>query len=91
MEDQKSAKRVAAEARQAEYDAMTIQQKLDRLDARFGKDQGATKERAKLQAMLANPNHRKWSEVKAKLSPGRQEQVSVAVQEEIQSAEQENQ
>lgn len=41
-------KRTSATKRQAEYDALTPQQKLDRLDRAFGKGVGAAKERAKV-------------------------------------------
>ena len=38
----------AAKTRQAEYDKLTPFQKLAKLDQIFGKDNGATKQRAKL-------------------------------------------
>jgi hypothetical protein len=43
--------RDAAE-RQAAYDKLTIQQKLDALDVRLGAGKGATKQRARLQDAL---------------------------------------
>lgn len=41
-------KRESAKKRQAAYDALTPQQKLDRLDRAFGKDVGAKRERARV-------------------------------------------
>jgi multidrug resistance efflux pump len=70
MEDKKSVKRQAAEARQAEYDKMTDQQKLDRLDRMFGKDQGAAKERKKIAARMANPQS-KLQHVRSEMSASR--------------------
>jgi len=41
-------RRKEAKERQETYDALTVQQKIERLDAKFGVGQGAQKERAKL-------------------------------------------
>lgn len=54
-EDQKSVKRLAAEARQADYDRLSIPARIAKLDEKLGKNIGAVKERAKLAARLANP------------------------------------
>lgn len=43
-------KRAEAVARQDAYDSLTPAQKLERLDARLGKNKGARKERARLVA-----------------------------------------
>ncbi len=45
-------KREDAEARQAEYDKLTIQEKIARLDKKLGKGLGAKKERAKLNKLI---------------------------------------
>lgn len=50
--DQERKRREAA-IRQAESDAMTPKQRLDRLDARLGKGVGAASERAKLLKQMA--------------------------------------
>ena len=51
----KDDKRAEAKARQAEHDALTTLQKIEKLDKIFGKDLGAIKERAKLQKLLEAP------------------------------------
>ena len=48
-------KRKEAEARQAAYQALTPQQRLDRLDKAFGKGQGARRERARILKALTAP------------------------------------
>jgi hypothetical protein len=50
--ERRERKREEAEARQAAYDSLTVQQKIARLDKKFGNGQGASKERAKLQKQL---------------------------------------
>lgn len=44
----KEAKKVAAEDRQAFHQSLTTEQKIAKLDEKFGKGQGAEKERARL-------------------------------------------
>ncbi len=56
MSRDKSTKREEAEERQAEHDKLTPQQKIDKLDRKFGKGIGAKKERAKLQALIEDRN-----------------------------------
>jgi hypothetical protein len=46
----RAARREEAEARGSAYAALTIQERVARLDARLGKNKGAKKERAKLAA-----------------------------------------
>jgi hypothetical protein len=75
-ENNKSIKREAAEARQKEYDALSISERIAKIDAKFGVGQGGTKERAKLAKRSSSPQKR--VEVKVKL-PEPQEQVSVPV------------
>lgn len=77
MED-KSAKRIAAEERQAEYDRLSISERIAKLNAKLGVGVGAVKERAKLAYLLANP--------KAKRAP-----APAPVQQEVQSVQEENQ
>jgi len=48
----KKQRRKEAEERQKAYDNLTTQQKLDRLDKKFGKGKGAAKERARLEKKL---------------------------------------
>ncbi len=48
MSSYTSDKREDAEARQAEYDKLTIKEKIVLLDKKFGKGLGAKNERAKL-------------------------------------------
>lgn len=50
---EKNERQLQAAIRQAEYDALTPQQKLDRIDERLGKGVGAAKERARLAKKLA--------------------------------------
>lgn len=45
-------KREEAAERQAKHDALTPKQKLAKLDEKFGKGQGAKKEREKLAALI---------------------------------------
>ncbi len=45
-------RREEAQARQARYDALSAEQKLAELDAKFGPGQGARKQRERLQAVL---------------------------------------
>jgi hypothetical protein len=52
----KKVKREEAQNRQDGYDELTIEQKIARLDFKFGKNVGATKERAKLQRKLDKQN-----------------------------------
>lgn len=47
----KAQRRAEAEARNAEHAKLSPAQKLAKLDRRFGFDLGATKERARLQAL----------------------------------------
>jgi hypothetical protein len=49
----KSARQAEAKARQSEYDNLLPAQKIENLDKVLGKNQGATKERAKLAAKVA--------------------------------------
>lgn len=44
----KETKRKEAETRNGKWASLTFQQQLDSLDATFGKDQGASKQRAKI-------------------------------------------
>lgn len=44
----KEKKREEAQARQKTYDALTSKEKIARLDKKFGKGKGASKERARL-------------------------------------------
>lgn len=53
MPQLKQTKREAAEARQAESNKLSPQQRLARLDEQFGPGLGAKKERAKLAALVA--------------------------------------
>jgi len=48
----KNEKRNAAQKRQETYNNLTVQQKIERLDKRFGKGQGAKKERERLETQL---------------------------------------
>jgi len=50
--NRKDQKRSEGALRQAEYSALTPKQKLDRLDAKLGKDVGAKRERAKIALLL---------------------------------------
>lgn len=52
--EHKATKRKRAMARQAERDQRTPEQQLDRLDDLFGLNQGAARERARLEAQIAN-------------------------------------
>ena len=52
MSKEKDRKREEAKVRQAEHDKLTPQQKIDKLDKRFGKGLGAKKERVKLSKLL---------------------------------------
>lgn len=52
-EEHKELLRREAAERQKIYDALTPQQKLDKLDMMFGKDKGAKRERAKLQDIIS--------------------------------------
>ena len=52
-EEHKELLRREAAERQRIYDALTPQQKLDKLDMMFGKDKGAKRERAKLQDIIS--------------------------------------
>ena len=52
MKLKKDKQKEAAE-RQAYYDGLTVNQRLDRLDAKLGTCIGAVKERAKLHALLS--------------------------------------
>lgn len=45
--------REEAVERQTDYDTLTPQQKLDRLDAKLGKDSGAVKQRLRLHQCLS--------------------------------------
>lgn len=45
-----------ATERQKAYDALSVQERIDLLDRRLGKGVGATKQRAKLQALLEKKN-----------------------------------
>jgi hypothetical protein len=51
LEDRKA----SAKERQLEYNRLTIQERIARLDKKFGKGLGAAKERAKLQKKLEAP------------------------------------
>lgn len=51
----KQLKREAGEKRQAEYDKLSIQEKLERLDRIFGAGLGATRQRARYAKLLAKP------------------------------------
>lgn len=48
-------RKMRVDERAAYYAALTVQQKIDRLDKRLGKGIGAVKERAKLAKALATP------------------------------------
>lgn len=50
--NRKQIRREEAEERQAEHDKLTTQQKIDKLDEKFGFGVGAIKERAKLEKRL---------------------------------------
>ena len=52
MPKTKSDKRDEAETRQEEYDKLTIQQKIDKLDKKLGKGIGAKRQRTKLEKKL---------------------------------------
>lgn len=45
-------KRIEAARRQAQYDALTVEEKIAKLDKQFGKGKGAVKQRKKLKAQL---------------------------------------
>lgn len=49
--DRAKERRLEAEERQARYDALTVKEKVAKLDDLFGKGVGAKKERAKLASM----------------------------------------
>jgi hypothetical protein len=53
--ERKAAKLETALQRKAEREKRSPQEQLDLLDKRLGKDQGAARERARLQAMLDAP------------------------------------
>ena len=55
-EEIKEIKRQEAQERQAEYDSLTVEQKLKRLDDKLGKGKGAKKQRAKLKKQLQKQN-----------------------------------
>jgi hypothetical protein len=80
-ENNKSIKREAAEARQAAYDKLSISDRIAKLDARFGVGQGAVRERAKLQALLANPRS-----AHKKMPPPPKEEPQVVEQEKTNDA-----
>ena len=48
----KERKQKEAIERKEAYDKLTVQQKLDRLDAKFGTGKGAARERARLEKQL---------------------------------------
>ena len=48
----KEQRRKEAIERQEAHDKLTVQQKLDRLDAKFGAGKGAARERARLEKQL---------------------------------------
>jgi hypothetical protein len=61
----KIVKREEAEIRQENYNLLTPQQKLRKLDQKFGKDQGAQKERTQLLKIIdGSPEKRKRQEIK---------------------------
>jgi len=53
--DYKSERQKEAKERQEAYDKLTATQKLAKLDAKYGKGQGATKERARIEAKSKTP------------------------------------
>ena len=50
--DYKSERQKEAKERQEAYNKLTATQKLAKLDAKYGKNQGAKKERAKIEAKI---------------------------------------
>lgn len=46
-------RRKEAKERQEAYDKLSIKEKIEKLDLKFGKDQGAAKVRSKLQAQMS--------------------------------------
>ena len=54
----KEERRKEAEARQEERAKRTPQEQLARLDAMFGKDQGAARERERLQALIQGESNK---------------------------------
>ena len=51
-QDRKGIRQKEAQERQEEYNKLTPQQKIDRLDKKLGKGKGETKQRKKLQALI---------------------------------------
>jgi hypothetical protein len=60
--DRQKQRQEEAAARQAAYNRLTIAQKIARLDEKLGTGVGAKKQRAKLEAALANPPKTKTDE-----------------------------
>lgn len=52
-------RRIQAEARNAIWQKLSLEQQLKELDNRFGKDLGAAKQRAKIKAAIAKRDHDK--------------------------------
>lgn len=62
----KQEKRQEAVERQAEYDKLTIRQKIKRLDEQFGTGQGAEKQRLRLEKLKAEKKAEKAKKDKKK-------------------------
>lgn len=73
MPQPKEQKREAAKLRQAEYDKLTAEEKIRRLDLAFGEGQGAKRERERIRAWVEKQKAKKAEKVVEKegaLVPG---------------------
>ena len=58
----KEVKREESKKRQEEYDKLTLQQKIEKLDKKFGVGQGAKRQRERLQKQIENEQNKQETE-----------------------------